>query len=85
MSKGIGNRKYVMPFVEIPNPLRLNGSQIEVGEYYMLGKGVSTPAILEDIKLSRMRCFGSGHSEARNFGQQTETRYKKAGGHKVSD
>jgi len=82
-----GDRKYLLPFIAVPNPLRLESSQIELGEFYILGKGVSTPSILDDIKESRMRCLGSGNSESRQFGEYGEggdtANYKTGSGHKV--
>eukprot|EP01084_Bolivina_argentea_P002786 5168_1 len=74
------NKKYLLPHIELPNPLNITANQIDIAEYFILAKRVSTPEILDDIKLSRMRCFDSGHNERRQFGAQD---YKQGKGHTV--
>ena len=78
----VNNKKYLLPFIKIPNYLNITFDKIEIGEYYILAKSVSTPEILDDIKLTRMRCFGSGNSEYRQFGEK-QKKYKNNKGHNV--
>ena len=79
-------RKYLLPLIEIPNPLNmsLSSDKMEIGQFYILAKGVSTSEILDDIKLSRMRCFDSGNAEKRQFGElDQDKKYKDGNGHHV--
>ena len=80
------DKKYLLPFIEIPNPLNLtlSSNNIEIGEFYILAKRVSTADILDDIKLSRMRCFhfSENGDEERQFGEQ-DMKYKDGKGHNV--
>lgn len=79
-------KKHLLPLIEIPNPLNisLTSEKLEIGKFYILAKGVSTAEILDDIKLSRMRCFDSGNAENRQFGElDQDKKYKDGKGHHV--
>eukprot|EP01084_Bolivina_argentea_P087101 157367_1 len=74
------NTKWLLPSFKVESLIDIPDEKIVIGDNFILAKNISTQDVLDDIKLTRMRCFDSGHSEPRDFGASD---YREGKGHNV--